>query len=189
MLKDSLTASGLCLLLGLGSGAGTAGQVVMRAVRRLHSVLILPPAMPIQIIHPSSADFLTEPTRCIDLRFHIPPALQQRLLTIRCLETMEKFLTINICNINPSLLNSEVQDLQARIATNIPESLQYACQFWADHLENVELDIEIFGQVKVFFYRHLLQWLEVLSLLDFIGHTFRCLCKAAEWISVSDFIR
>jgi hypothetical protein len=68
-LKEPLSASGLCSLLGLQVTPGTAGQFVMRAVRKLHSVLVVTASKPLQIIHPSFVNFLTEPTRCRDLRF------------------------------------------------------------------------------------------------------------------------
>jgi hypothetical protein len=180
-MKNPLTAPALGQLLGLGPGGENA---VHQVVRKLHSVLVIDSSKPLQINHPSFADFLTNRQRCTDAQFFVDPTLQHRLLACRCLALMGDLLSTNICGVDPSLFNSEVEDLEDRISRYIPEALQYACRFWGDHLSLAGSDPELYGYVQTFFRKNLLAWLEVLSLLGALNHAFPSLDMAESWLMV-----
>jgi hypothetical protein len=183
-VQSPLAATALDSLLGLDFVSNTPDQSVRQTVRRLHSVLIVPEAGPLQIVHPSFADFLVNPQRCVDPDFLIEPTHQHRFLVVRCLELMNEKLAYNICGVNPYLFNSENEDIQDSVARVVPESLQYACRYWADHLSSLSQDnpytdkedkTAIIRHVETFYREHLLFWLEALSLLGSIDSALRCL--------------
>ncbi|KAG9034843.1 hypothetical protein FRB95_012536 [Tulasnella sp. JGI-2019a] len=82
----------------------------------LQSVLIVPDveeddlsrdAKPIQFVHRSFKDYLTDQKRC-EARFLVNIVEQHRRVAIRCLRHMEDLQKPNICDIDPSMLNSEI---------------------------------------------------------------------------------
>jgi hypothetical protein len=90
---------------------------------------------PIQPFHKSFSDFITDPARCTDMRFYVPPGYHTELV-IRCLELMEKSLKRNMCSIPDYALNSEVVDLQERVKKcGVRGALEYACRSWHTHLQ------------------------------------------------------
>jgi hypothetical protein len=64
-VRYPLTDTALCSLLGLSTDPGTNGRSVRQTVRRLHAVLTISSDKPLQIIHPSFVDFLTNSHRCV----------------------------------------------------------------------------------------------------------------------------
>ena len=53
---------------------------------------------PIQLFHKSFSDFITDPTRCTNLRFYVPPGYHAEL-AICCLQLMGKSLKRNMCSL------------------------------------------------------------------------------------------
>ena len=160
---------------------------------QLHSLIIVPDdENEIRLIHPSFRDFMTQ--RCPkESTYFINPVDYHRQLALMCFRTMEKGLKKDICDIRDMWkLNEEVVDLDERVRTCIPADLRYACRHWATHLsessttsdtdENADLDAAstLFASV------HLLQWLEVLSLIGCFGEAIPALQHAQHWASVRD---
>jgi hypothetical protein len=116
------------------------GQDVHAVVLTLSSVLLIPEqpfssAEPVRAFHPSFHDFLTNKSRCTDARFAVDAATGHGRLAARCFERMHTGLKKDICDIrNPSLFNSDVPDLNDRIAKHIPITLRYGCLYWHFHL-------------------------------------------------------
>jgi hypothetical protein len=157
-------------------------------VRKLQAVLVIPSDKPLEIIHPSFIDFLTNKERCSDANFFIDSSLQHLSLAARCLHIMNSSLKANICNVDPSLFNSEVKDLQERISTNISPPLHYACRFWAFHLSHADPTAELHDLLEILYFKHLLAWIEVMSLLGLFVEIMGMIETAQEWISVSLFL-
>jgi hypothetical protein len=183
-IKNPLTASALCVLLGLNPKPETSGHYVRRTLRRLQSVLIVPNEEPLQIIHPSFVDFMTDTRRCVDINFTIDSSHQHHSLAMHCLQRMISGLIPNICNLNPSLLNSEISDLADRISRSIPEALQYSCRFWADHLIAVHPTPDIFVLLRAFYFDRILCWIEVMSLLGALQDVSRITRDVEAWVLV-----
>ncbi|KAG9025118.1 hypothetical protein FRB95_010517 [Tulasnella sp. JGI-2019a] len=103
----------------------------LRVLRYLQAVLIIPGvnsivqavnAQPIQFMYTSFVDYLTDMARFESrLLIHLPS--QHERLAIACFRLMQG-LKRNICDLDPSLLNSEVKDLNQRIRERIPSALR-----------------------------------------------------------------
>jgi hypothetical protein len=79
---------------------------------------------------------------------------------------MNRKLGVNICRLTDQImLNDEISDLRAHLDEYVPEDLAYSCQFWCQHLEHVlHPDSELLSLLHEFCGKHLLHWLEVMSL-------------------------
>jgi len=161
------------------------------ALQCLPSVIAIPesPEGIPRIYHPSFPDFITNPKRCtqascvIDVNFH------HTLFTTRCFELMASMLKRDICNINDrSLLNSDVEDLESKLADAAPPWLCYACFHWAWHLDHVPHgDEQVKSLLQAFCSKHLLYWIELVSLLRALDEVIDMGRKAYRW-AVSWFI-
>lgn len=153
-------------------------------IKPLYSVLEIDYShqRPIQFFHLSFLDFLTDRERCIDPRFRILRHESHDMLAIYCLRIMNEQLKRNICAVeDPSLLNSEVEDLDGRCKRYISAELRYACLYWSTHLENTEYVIEkLVSRLKTFTSQMLLQWLELLSLIEQVQSALIGLPKVTE---------
>ena len=145
---------------------------VQRILGLIQSLLILPedPNNPVQPFHKSLPDFITDPTRCVDTRFHISPGYHTEL-ALSCLELMDKFLKKNMCSIPNYALNAEVEDLPRRIEENgINGALAYACRSWYKHLiPTTYRALDVLSALQGFLEGKFLFWLEVLSVLGILG--------------------
>ncbi|KAJ7300640.1 hypothetical protein DFH08DRAFT_673179, partial [Mycena albidolilacea] len=129
-LQDPLSPMALERLLEPAAGR------IRETFLHLHAVLIVPEneSNIIRLLHPSFANFITDPARCSISKYIVKAEEQHTLLAQSCLVVM-KDLSRDICQIqNPPLLNSEVTDLPARIVKHIPAHVQYACSHWAYHV-------------------------------------------------------
>jgi hypothetical protein len=108
------------------------------------------------------------------------------LLVTQCLRVMNERLRQDICNIeDPSLFNSEVKDLPQRLDAYVPEELRYACLNWVEHLTSTpSMTTELLAQLEVFCDQHILQWIEVVSLLGRLPSSVDMLSSAKTWCVV-----
>jgi hypothetical protein len=91
-------------------------------------------------------------------------------------------------------MNTEVRNLDARRERYIGEGLEYGCRSWAKHLrlaprvgENVRHVVE---SLREFFDNHLLEWLEVLSIVGDLRCAVYSLHDVTAWlvdVSISFF--
>ena len=163
--RDRLSPKSLDALLGIKAGASK------RALRLLSSVIALPESDEdaIRIIHSSFADFLVDPSRCTRTEFLVIPKEQHALLAKQCLRTMLGVLSRNICRIpldKISYTNSEISELPTLTRSHLLPHVRYALCHWAHHLSNAEVDQEALVLVNEFCEKHLLHWLEALSLIS-----------------------
>jgi hypothetical protein len=159
LLRDPLASLSLEHMLNLETGT------IQNTLMHLHSVIIVPDddTQVIRFVHKSFFDFIT--TRCLNPKFIVNEKKQHTLLARACLEAM-KNLKRDMCEIrNPSVLNSEIQDLPTRIMTNIPVHLQYACRHWSFHLTRAIVSEGLLDLVEEFSLKYLLHWVEACSLL------------------------
>jgi ABC-type dipeptide/oligopeptide/nickel transport system ATPase subunit len=165
-------------------------EKINNTLRYLHSLLDVGtnPNHPIRTFHPSLYDFLTHPERCTDGDLRVSVGDTHLLLAIRCLRVMNKQLKQDICEIgNPSLLNSEVQDLADRRKRLISEELRYACIYWTSHLVCAQTAAdfdELAHELTNFCTHHLLHWIEALSIVHELRSAVEKLPLACEWLKV-----
>ncbi|KAJ7751519.1 WD40-repeat-containing domain protein, partial [Mycena maculata] len=160
-LQDPLSSIAVENLLGLPAGR------VREILLHLHAVLIVPDNVNhvIRLLHPSFADFITNPDRCLISKYVVKFKEQHTLLARSCLMAMEG-LSRDICQIqDPTIPNNEVEDLSLHIGKYIPIHIQYACRHWAYHLTNSMLSTSLLQLLQNFCEQHLLHWIEVCSLM------------------------
>ncbi len=140
--------------------------------------------LPVAPLHTSFRDFLTNEEKSSD--FYIDLAHSHRRLAYSCLNLVLHDLKFNICNLESSYLaNSDVHDLKSRIAKYIPPALLYACRYWDDHLKHLEFETDLFDQLRAFFDKKFLFWLEVLSLTSNVRVALPALSSLDMWLASS----
>jgi hypothetical protein len=76
----------------------------------------------------------------------------------------------DMCGLSgPGVLRDEIDEYT--IATSLPPDLQYACRYWVDHLKQGGQNIVDGDLTHLFLQKHLLHWLEAMSL---ISESSRC---------------
>ena len=179
LLVNPLPPSGIAELIGLDL------QEVMLFLTLVHSLLALDEdfSQPVKPFHKSFPDFITDPSRCTNTRFYIsPPHLHSELFT-NCLRVMNDRLEQNLLSLPDYALNSEVEDLQARIDGHISLALQYACQSWHNHLTKATGDVaNVIPHLHVFLEEKFLAWLEVVSVLGSARGAVVALEQLMSWL-------
>jgi hypothetical protein len=166
LAQQPLTADGLAVM------AGVDQEICHECLRRISALLDYQHDSdePVRLMHLSFSDFLSDPRRCSALPGYVVGAASDHLhIMERYLELMSMSLRYDICRIgDPSLLNSEVTNIEGRLLEHVSESLRYACRFWMMHwLEHIRIagtQSRIPTGLEVFCAQHLLHWIEVLSL-------------------------
>ncbi|MCJ1425618.1 hypothetical protein MMC29_003518 [Sticta canariensis] len=150
-------------------------EVVGLTLDSLHSVLNIQkdPTLPVRLLHPSFRDFLVDNDRCDDSRFYINQELAHMELARSCLQLLFSALKRDMCNLRaPGTL---IREVQSGVDDHISMDVQYACRYWVGHLERVDHEGQIKiglhddGQIHLFLSKHLLHWLEALSLMEKIS--------------------
>ena len=159
-------------------------NLVLRILRYLGSLLSnvtsLDQRRPILPLHTSFRDFLTSRTSKV---FYVDLADAHHQLTHSCLGLMLNELKFNICKLGSSYLaNSDVPDLESRIAKYIPSALPYACIHWGDHLYGLAFDHDVLRKLRLVFETKFLFWLEVLSVKKSVGVASRALSSLLLWL-------
>ena len=164
-------------------------EEVFPLLSSMHSLLILQEDInyPVRPFHKSFPDFITDPTRCTNQRFHISPPDHHLDLLIHCLKLMDHTMEKNMCKLPEAVINSEVDDLQERREQYINHALQYACKSWHKHLVDKHLahTPEITSALHHFLEKKFLFWLEVLSVFDVARNAVDALEVATKWLVVS----
>ena len=179
LAENPLPPSAIATLVNLGR------QQVMNILRLAHSLLKLPedPDTPVLSFHKSFPDFITDPFRCPDERFHISPGNGHLNLALSCLKLMNNSLEQNLLSLPNYALNSEVEDLEARINNCISTALEYACKSWHKHLTEVRGDItDIIPILQSFLQEGFLAWLEVLSVIGVANDAIIALANLMPWL-------
>lgn len=91
--------------------------------------------------------------------------VQERVIS-RCLELMCKLsgLRQDMCNFSePGVLRSDIDG--GILTRSLSPDLQYACRYWVIHLQQSQKDIVDGDATHRFLQKHLLHWLEAMSLM------------------------
>ena len=179
LLINPLPPSGIAELLGLEM------RDIFPFLTSIQSLLILDedPDQPVKPFHKSFPDFITNPSRCTDIKFYISPGQLHSELAANCLRVMNDQLEQNLLSLPSYALNSEVKDLEIRINDQISAALQYACQSWHNHLTRTRRDnTNIIPGLRVFLEKKFLAWLEVLSVLGATRGGISALKQLISWL-------
>ena len=140
-------------------------------------------SQPVKPFYKSFPDFIVDPSRCTDARFHVSPELLQSELSSNCLRVMNSGLEPNLLSLPEYALNLQVTDLQARIDNQVSITLQYACRSWHNHLPETGGDlISVTSHLRIFLETKFLAWLEVLSVLGDVGGGATALKGLMTWL-------
>ena len=184
LLRDPLPCDALAGLLGVDVND------ILRALANLHS-LLAPKGEPqtFRIHHKSFPDFISDPNRCkLGPEFFIEPRTHHLRIAMECLRVMDRDLRPNICNLTPDEWYKNRAQLRSRILDYISPHLAYACTYWASHLNagldyEVGPDAEVTFLLEVFAYKHLLPWVEALSIIgrvDTVVPSLKIACRAMQ---------
>ena len=185
LATNPLPPSAIAILVNLGK------QQVMNILHLIQSLLKFHEDVdtPVLSFHKSFPDFITDPLRCSDGRFHISPRTGHLNLALSCLRLMNNSLEQNLLSLPNYALNLEVEDLQARIKNCISTALEYACRSWYKHLIEVRGDTtDIIPTLQNFLQEGFLAWLEVLSVVGAARDAIIALERLMPWIQEVCFI-
>jgi len=184
LAANPLSPSMVAALLGFGT------KSVFLRLSSVQSLLILQEDVnhPVQPFHKSFPDFIVDPTRCTNPRFHVFPPTHHSELLIGCLKLMSQKLERNMCKLPDAIANNEVGDLQKRVKQYIGHDLQYACMSWHKHLIDVHAvptyRAKITSILHQFLEEKFLFWLEVLSVLGATEDAVDALEETTQWLEV-----
>ncbi|KAI9777314.1 MAG: hypothetical protein M1839_008922 [Geoglossum umbratile] len=154
----------------------------------LHSVLSIPNSedLPVRLLHLSFRDFLVDPQKKGKSPFWVDKRETHERLASKCLELLSspEGLQQNMCKLlNPGTLRSEIDE--RTIAICLSPELQYACHYWAHHLEQSDRHIHDGDLIHLFLQKYFLYWLEAMSL---IGEAYKCIhiIKRLQGLTESD---
>ena len=155
-----------------------------------HSLLILQldANHPIRPFHKSFPDFLVDPTRCINPRFHVSPPDHHSELVIGCLELMNRRLKKNTLGTPDAIAGDEADKLRKGVDGSIDHGLRYACESWHKHLVDANQApthmVKITSVLHRFLEQKFLFWLEVLSILGTLRDAVDALEVAGKRLEV-----
>jgi len=181
ILFDTLPAASLAWLLNKPK------EDIHQILNDLHSVLEVPESQehPIRLLHPSFRDFLLDKQRCCNPQFWVDEKKAHGSLAESCLQLMCANLKKDICDLRaPGTYAREVQ--VDRVEQCLPTNLQYACQYWVQHLQKSEVQLDDNGKVYGFLRNHLLHWLEALSLIRKTSEGVLAIISLESMTMVSD---
>ena len=156
---------------------------VKRALCHLYS-LVAPTGQDLtfQVHHKSFPDFVTSDSRCAR-RFLIDLPMRHLELGKRCLKLLDCHLKPNICNLGSRDRFNDNIYLQLRYLTQdrISKEIVYASTHWATHLDRAsKLDSEAEHLLERFASEHLLDWLEVLSIIGQVDTAYPSLNRIGK---------
>jgi hypothetical protein len=181
LVQESLPVAALAVM------AGVEERRCGMMMPLLSSVLLCDDGeAPVKLFHPSFPDFLTCEDRCTDARYFVSGAEQHSRLALRCLQVMNADLRRDICDLrDPFLLNADVPDLNHRLNRNASAHLQYACKYWRVHVQSAGcFHPDMITALDVFCTKHLLHWLELLSLIGEVPVALRDLPAFLSYLEV-----
>ena len=156
-------------------------------LQTLHSVLLIPDNTedPVQIFHKSFPNFLTDKKRCTNSQFFIDPLIHHKEILLGCFDVMKKGLKKNICDLDIHTVLSDIKDLSTLRNTYIGNTLEYACQFWTNHLIHISDTsggtTEVHQRINDFFATGFLFWIEVLILTENLDIGIYALNNIEQW--------
>jgi len=178
---NPLSRDGLVKLLDVGSA------VISTTLRHLHSVLLIPTdgSKEIRVFHKSFPDFLQDPNRCPDPRFHTDPPTHHGAITLSCLGLVGK-LEANPCALSPFVMNQGIPDIPQLLEGRLGRGLRYACEHWSTHLlfssTSGEYRNRLIASTSLFFDHSVFPWMEVMSLEGHLEGVIHSMNNLLDWL-------
>ena len=180
-LAEPLSIQSLAVLLNISS------DTITLRLRPLHSVLRIPTDSntPIRTLHLSFSEFLLSDQLQLE-PFGIDGQATHRMLLSRCLQLLSGpgGLQENLCRLEyPGKRRREIDP--ATIDDRLSPALQYACQYWIQHVQYGKVEVHNEDDVHMFLQKHFLHWLEAMSLINRLPEVIAQLRVLQSLVSVS----
>ncbi|KAH7061004.1 WD40-repeat-containing domain protein [Paraphoma chrysanthemicola] len=183
----------LAVAAGLPKDRFSNVQAVVDLVSRCGSFLTVREGV-VFFIHLSAKDFFIFGNgRQV---FDGPLAEAHRQITHRLLDTMDSTLRRDICSLRKP--GVRIQEAKSCVRDSCLLQIAYACEYWVEHVQEGERACSDIladgGKVHSFFQKHLLHWLEAMSLLQKMPESILVLQKlegtvnGAGSTAVSNFV-
>ncbi|KAK4103864.1 hypothetical protein N658DRAFT_483962 [Parathielavia hyrcaniae] len=161
VLFDALSPASLAMLLDQSK------ETIALPLSSLHLLLDVPEKEDrlFWLLHPSFREFLLDEQRCTHAMFCIDAKKAHRHLFDCCLRIMAGHLRQDMCDLGR--LGMRVGDIPRSDVNKkkVPFAVQYACRYWAYHLERSDVDPQGHGGIADFFETRFLFWQETLALI------------------------
>ena len=177
LAADPLSPSAIATLKALSR------PKVQRILELTRSLLMMSsdPTKPVQPLHKSFPDFMTDQTRCADLRFYISPNYHIDLFMC-CFKTIQKPLK-NMPSLPHYDLVHKREDLPEIEKRDVCGALEYACRSWHNHLDAMENSTpDVLLALHDFLEDKFVFWLVVLKALGKSYHGHQVLDTATKWL-------
>ena len=174
----------LAVAVGLPKDQFRDVQAVVDLVGRCGSFLSVREEI-VSFIHLSAKDYFTLGNgRQV---FGGPLAEAQGRVTRRLLHAMANTLRRDMCSLQKP--GVRIQEARSRVPDSCLPQIAYACEYWVEHLQaggHACSDMLVDGgKVHSFFQKHLLHWLEAMSLLQKMPEAILALQKLEAAVDVS----
>jgi hypothetical protein len=167
--REPLTSITLSTLLGIDK------YELENYLELLRSVLLVPeannPEGVVRPLHQSFPDFVRQHGGLVHPDLTIQLSIAEKNIARRCFGQLNSFLRFDICQIqDASLSNHEVSDLPTRLNKWVNAALRYSCRYWPSHvlahIRAAGSETQVPLGMDMFCRKHLLHWIEVLSLTE-----------------------
>jgi hypothetical protein len=151
----------------------------------LHAILDIPddPARPLRLHHPSFRDFLLNKDRCGE--FWVDEKEAHQILATSCIQLLSQALKKDICEMHaPGSQASQVES--SRLQKCLPPEVQYACLYWAQHLQRSGTQAYDGEEAHRFLQAHLLHWLEALGWMGKTSEGIQAILSLEAYVPVSN---
>ena len=181
LLAEPLSRQSLADLLDISP------DTIALRLRPLHSVLRVPTDShtPIRTLHLSFNEFLLS-DQLQSKPFGVSSQTTHRVLLSQCLRLLSGpgGLQENLCRLEyPGKRRREIDP--ATIDDRLSPALQYACQYWIQHVQHGKVEIHNEDNVHMFLQKHFLHWLEAMSLINRLAEVIEQIRVLQSLISVS----
>jgi len=165
---------------------GAPTSLISTTLRHLHSVILVPAnkSNKIRIFHKSFPDYLQDPQRCTDPRFHINPTINHGNMAINCLRLVKR-LKRNPCSLPPYQANQDTPNLPQLLEDKLGGAVRYACSYWAQHLRLSPTSGTCINWVILSVTRMLEgtpPWIEVMSLENHLEEVIPSMNCLLDWL-------
>ncbi|CAI7611957.1 unnamed protein product [Penicillium viridicatum] len=179
LLAIPLSVNALSRLIGFRQ------EVISNRLDSFQSVLNIPhdPDLPVRVMHLSFRDFLVNTSS----KFHVDEQQTHKDISKKCLATMSAHLRKNICNLTS--YGAQRAELSTRSINHyVPSHLQYSCRYWVYHLTEGNAVVTEIHNVFTFLLKHLLHWVETMSILGLLSETVQMINTLQSAIQTNDEI-
>jgi hypothetical protein len=157
---------------------------VTQTLERLQAILDVPKDVTgfLRLHHPSFRDFLLNKDRCGE--FWVDEKEAHKILATGCIQLLSQTLKKDICEIHaPGSQASQVES--SRLQKCLPPEVQYACLYWAQHLQRSGSQAYDGEKAHRFLQAHLLHWLEALGWMGKTSEGIQAILSLEAYVPVS----